>query len=239
MDMVTPHNAAKLEDIAKTVLMPGDPKRSKYIAEHFLDNARLVNDIRGAQGYTGEYKGIPITTMSSGMGIPSMGLYCYELFKLYDVDNIIRVGTVGGISPDVSTRDVIIAETAFTNSNFYEQLNLKGEYIAHADAELLKMARDKAEEKKVRFHSGAVLTMELYYSMQEDIVEYWQSRGALGFEMETACLYAHAEYLNKKALSILTVSNNILTGEELPPEERETKFSDMVQLALDVAIELQ
>lgn len=229
----TPHNGAKKEDIARTVLLPGDPMRSKWIAENFLSDARLVNNIRGAQGYTGLYKGRPVTVMSSGMGISSVGIYAYELFNFYDTVLIIRTGTAGSIQEDVKVKDLIIANGAYTDSRFPEQLGMDKDSLIEPDSESLK--RLEALAGGFRYHIGSVLTEELYYG-QEDIVDKWKAKGVLAFEMEAACLFAYAKQAGKKAAAVFTVSNNILTGEEMDPAIREKALSEMVEIALEAAI---
>ncbi len=241
----TPHNSAAKDDIAKTVIMPGDPMRSKWIAGNFLEDARLVNNVRGVQGYTGTWKGMPVTVMASGMGIPSISIYAYELYNFYDVDLIIRTGTAGSIQPDVKVRDIVIADKAYTNSGFLSQMDLPDGYIPEATKEVLKIAEVAANRSYERMntekqacsavHTGPVLTEELYYSSEEHIVETWAERGVLAFEMEAAALYANAAQAGKNALALFTVSNSILTGEEMPPEERETSLTQMVNTALETA----
>ncbi|MGI6072569.1 MAG: purine-nucleoside phosphorylase [Lachnospiraceae bacterium] len=239
----TPHIAAEKKDIAKVVIMPGDPLRSRWMATHFLENPRLVNDLRGVQGYTGKWNGKDVTVMASGMGIPSMGLYAYELFNFYGVDLIIRTGTAGSIRPDVNVMDVIIADTAPTNSSFLNQLSLPADYIPAADKGTLRKAVTIAEnviakyKGKRNLHVGPVLTQEIYYSMEENIVENWAKKGILAFEMEAAALYANAAQAGKKALSLFTVSNNILDGSEMDPKLRETSLVDMTIIALRTANE--
>lgn len=229
----TPHNSAKKEDIAKTVLMPGDPKRAKWIAETFLESPRLINDIRGIQGYTGAFRGVPVTVMASGIGISSIGIYAYEFYNFYDVDLIIRTGTAGSIREDVKVGDVVIADKAYTNSNFIEHLGFEAGYAPGPDKETLENLVSLSAG--VPSHTGAVLTEDLYYS-QEDIVDYWKGRQVLAFEMEAACLFALAQNAKKKAGAIFTISNNILTGEEMDPEQRERALDTMVKIALEAGI---
>lgn len=229
----TPHNAAKKEEIAKTVIMPGDPKRSKWIAETFLKDAKLVNDIRGIQGYTGSYNGKSVTVMASGMGISSIGIYAYELYNFYDTELIIRTGTAGSIRQDVKVNDIIIADGAFTDSGFLEKLGYEGGYIKNPSGNVLEQMKGFCEGHKV--HTGAVLTEELYYG-QEDIVDFWKEKQVLAFEMETACLFAYAKQADKQAGAIFTVSNNILTGEEMDPRIREKALGEMVEIALECAV---
>ena len=237
----TPHIAASKEDIAKTLLMPGDPLRSRWIAENFLENPRLVNNIRGVQGYTGTWNGNKVTVMASGIGIPAMSLYSYELFRFYDIDSIIRVGTCGSIQQDVNIGDVLIADRAYTDSDFLKHLAMPVDFIPGADGELLKNASFAAEEcfKKSsgnhKFSVGPVLTQELYYNSEDGLIEKWSAAGVQAFEMETAALYANALAANKRALAVFTVSNSILTGEEMDPALRERSLNQMVEIALKAA----
>lgn len=228
----TPHNAATKEELAKTILMPGDPMRSKFIAKNFLENAKLVNNIRSAQGYTGTYKGKKVSVMASGIGIPSISVHLFELFNFYDVDCIIRVGTIGALSQDIKVGDVVIADTSLTDSDFYKHLNLPADYVAHPDATLLEKAKNAAAGMGINATCGKVLTCELYYSMEDGYMDYWAGQGALGIEMESAALYAHADIFNKKSLALFTVSNNILTGEEMDPMLRERNLDAMIEIAL-------
>ena len=221
--------------MANVIIMPGDPMRSKYIAESFLEDAKLVNNVRGVQGYTGTWKGRRISVMSSGMGIPSISIYAYELFNFYNTDAIIRVGTAGSIKEHVKVGEVLFAETAFTNSNFLKNFTLPETYVPKADPELLEKALKIAEEKQVTFHKGSVLTEEIYYSQEEGIVEKWAGRGVDAFEMEAAALYANADQAGKKALALFTISNCILTGEEMDVDIRERALNDMIGIGLDCA----
>ncbi len=237
----TPHIAAGIEDIAPVVLMPGDPKRSKWIAEEFLDNKRLVNDIRGIQGYTGTWNGHPITVMASGVGIPSVSVYAYELFNFYNVDMIIRCGTAGAIQDDINVGDVIVADIAYTDSDFIKHFALPQDYVAKADPEMLAkvvaIGKDEVAKSGGRMVVGPVLTQEIYYSQEPDIIETWQAKGVLGFEMEAAALYANAAQAGKKAFALFTASNNILRAEEMDPKDRETSLRDMIRIALRAATE--
>ena len=238
MNVPTPHNTALKEEIAKVVLMPGDPLRSKYIAEEFLKDAKLVNNVRGVQGYTGTWKDSPVTVMSHGIGIPSVSVYAYELFNFYETEAIIRVGTAGSIQQDVKVGEVLFAETAYTNSNFLRNFSLPKDYVAKADPTLLSLAQEIAKAKQIPFHTGSVLTDEIYYSQEEGIVEKWAERGVAAFEMEAAALYANADQAGKKALSLFTISNCILTGEEMDVKIRERALNEMIEIALDTAWEL-
>lgn len=230
----TPHNEALEGEIAKTVIMPGDPKRSRFIADTFLENVRLVNDVRGVQGYTGTYHGKPVTVMASGMGIPSMGIYAYELFNFYDVDRIIRIGTAGSIKEDLDIGELVLADVAYTNDNFLKQLPFDKDYIPKASKELLTRAEGIAKGNNIKYRIGPVLTQNLYYSYDPELIEKWAQKGVLAFEMETACLYAFAEAAGKQALAVLSISNNILFGSEMDSKKRETSLTDMIQTALEL-----
>ena len=231
----TPHIAATKDQIAKTVLMPGDPIRSKAITDVFLENPVLVNNIRGVQGYTGTYKGKPVTVMASGMGHASIGIYSYELFKFYDVDQIIRVGTMGGVRDDVPPRSIVIGKRSYSNTNFLNFYTLNGNapgYIA-ADEEICNRAVAIAEAGGFDYHVGDILSSDTYYS-NIDEVDICTRLGLLGIEMESAALYLNAQMCDKKALCICTISNNILTGEEIPVEERQSGFMHVARIALEL-----
>ena len=223
----TPHIAAKPGDFAETVLMPGDPLRSKFIAETFLENPVLVNNTRGVQGYTGTYKGKRVSVMASGMGMPSMGIYSYELFNFYDVENIIRIGTAGVIRPDLKVRDIVLGQGACTNSNYADQFELPGTYAPICSYELLKKAIDAAEKLGV-----APVVGNLYSSMG---LSKWQKMGVLAVEMEAAALYMNAARAGKNALAICTISDNPFTGEVTTAEERQKTFTKMMEIALEIA----
>lgn len=242
----TPHIDAKPEDFAKTVLMPGDPLRSKFIAENFLENAKLVNNVRGIQGYTGEYKGKKVSVMASGMGMPSIGIYSYELFNFFDVDNIIRVGSAGGLSEKVKIRDIVIAQGACTNSSYPQSFGINGTIAPIADYNLLETCVNAARKMNLKFEVGNVLSSDVFYN---DDVTYlpkeqqssmqFAKMGALAVEMEAAALYLNAARANKHALALFTVSDHLLTGEATTAIERQTSFTDMMKLALETAIELE
>ncbi|MBE6635353.1 MAG: purine-nucleoside phosphorylase [Ruminococcaceae bacterium] len=235
----TPHIKALPEDFAKTVLMPGDPLRSKFVAETFLEDARLVNNVRGIQGYTGTYKGVPVSVMASGMGIPSIGIYSYELFNFFDVDNIIRIGSAGGLADDVQLRDVIIGMGACTNSSYAEQYNLGGSYAPIASYKMLEMAVAEAKALGVRYQVGNLLSSDVFYHADPKFNEGWYKMGVLGVEMEAAALYMNAAAAGKNALAICTVSDHIMRGEALDSDARQTSFTDMMKIALEVAIKMQ
>ena len=234
--MGTPHNEAAQGAFAKTVLMPGDPLRAKFIAEHFLDGAKLVNNVRGVQGYTGTYRDTPVSVMASGMGMPSMGIYSYELFHTYDVDNIIRVGSVGSISPRLKLRDVVLGQAACTDSNYAAQYNLPGSYAPIASYELLERAVAAGRAQGVDVKVGNILSSDHFYLDDPSSTATWQKMGVLAVEMEAAALYMNAARLGKKALCLLTVSDLPLTGESLPADERQTSFTPLLESALSLAL---
>ena len=231
---MTPHIKAEKGDFAKTVLMPGDPKRAKFVAENFLKDAKLVNDVRGVQGYTGFYKGKRVSVMASGMGMPSIGIYSYELFKFFDVENIIRIGSAGAMNEFVKVRDIVLALGASTDSNFAHQYSLPGTYANVCNYELLEKSVRIAKETGINYHVGNVLSTDVFYS-ELDTLPLWGKMGVLAVEMEAAALYMNAARLNKKALAVLTVSDHLITGENLSSEEREKTFTEMMKLALEVA----
>lgn len=237
--MATPHNTAEKGDFAKTVLMPGDPLRAKYIAETFLENAVLVNNVRGIGGYTGTYKGKRVSVMASGMGQPSIGIYSYELYAFYGVENIIRVGSCGAFDKDLHVRDLIVALGACTNGNYAHQYNLPGTFCPVADYGLLEKAVGLCRERGVRFKVGNILSSDVFYS-EYDRGEAWSKMGVLGVEMESAALYCNAARLGKKALCICTVSDSFAyPEEETTAEERQTTFNDMIGIALETAYEME
>ncbi|MBR6425540.1 MAG: purine-nucleoside phosphorylase [Oscillospiraceae bacterium] len=236
---MTPHNSASREQIAKTVLMPGDPLRAKFIAETFLENPVLVNNVRGVQGHTGTWKGIPVTVMASGMGMPAMGIYSWELFHFYDVENIIRVGTAGSIQDNVNVRDIVIGQGACTNSNYAQIFGFPGSFAPIADYSLLSAAVDTAREHGAAYHVGNLFSSDNFYNGPDyKGNEIARDLGVLAVEMEAAALYANAAAAGKRALCICTVSNHIFRGEDLTPEERETTFGEMIRIALDTAVKM-
>ena len=231
----TPHIAAKEGDFAKTVLMPGDPLRAKFIAETFLTDAVLVNNVRGVNGYTGYYNGKRVSVMASGMGIPSMGIYSYELFNFYDIDNIIRIGTAGSIHPDLKIRNVVLAMGACTDSNYGAQYELPGTFAPIASFELLRKAVKVIEEMgNIGYKVGNVVSSDVFYSDRQTTAA-WQKMGALAIEMESAALYMNAARAGKNALTICTISDGLVTGEVTTAEERQTSFDDMMKIALEIA----
>lgn len=235
MAVPTPHIEAKAGDFAETVLMPGDPLRSKYIAENFLENPVLVNNVRGVQGYTGTYKGKRVSVMASGMGQPSIGIYSYELFNFYGVESIIRIGSCGTYNPDLHVRDLVLAQGACTNGNFASQYNLPGTFCPIADFGLLRKAADECERKGLRFKVGNILSSDIFYNDSGSGME-WAKMNVLGVEMESAALYCNAARAGKKALCICTVSDSFINPEEnTTAEERQTSFTDMMEVALEIA----
>lgn len=234
MKTPTPHINAKLGDFAQTVLMPGDPLRAKFIAENFLENAVLVNNVRGVHGYTGTYKGKRVSVMASGMGMPSIGIYSYELFNFYGVENIIRVGSAGAIQSDLKLRSIVIAMAASYNSVFDKQFELPGTYAPSASYKLLKKAVDVAEERKLDYTVGNILSNDLFYDDAARTMD-WQKMGVLAVEMESAALYMNAARTGKNALCICTISDSLVTGEALDAEERQNTFTQMMELALEIA----
>ncbi len=226
---------AEKENVAKAVLMPGDPLRAKYVAEKFLEDPILFNDVRNMLGYTGTYKGKKISVMGSGMGIPSIGLYAYDLYSFFDVEAIIRIGSAGAIADDVHTRDVVIAMSASTNSNYAVQYNFQGTLAPTANYEMLSHAVDAGKERGANVKVGSVYSSDMFYNADPGLNEKLRQFGILCVEMETAGLYMTAAYLQKKALSILTISDEIFTGAELSVMERQESFDDMMEIALETA----
>ena len=231
----TPHNEAKLGDFAKTVLMPGDPLRAKFIADNFLEDAKLVNNVRGIQGYTGTYKGKPVSVMASGMGMPSMAIYSYELFNFYDVDNIIRVGTAGVVKEDIKVRQVVFGQGACTNSSYQRQYNLPGTYAPICSFNLLEKAVKVARDMGIDPLVGNLYSSDIFYDDAGSLRE-WLKMGVLATEMEAAALYMNAARAGKNALAICTISDNPFTGEATTAEERQNTFTTMMKIALEIAI---
>lgn len=230
----TPHITAKKEDFAETVLMPGDPLRAKFIAETFLENPVLVNNVRGVNGYTGTYKGKRVSVMASGMGMPAIGIYSHELFNFYDVKNIIRVGSAGAVGKDVKVRDIVLGAACCTNSNYSAQFELPGTYAPIASYELLKKAEAAAIEKGITPHVGNIYSSDTFYDPSRPLGK-WQEMGVLAVEMEAAALYMEAAVAGKNALCICTISDNPFTGEACTAEERQTSFTQMMEIALEIA----
>lgn len=233
--MSTPHNGAEKGDIAKTVLMPGDPLRAKYIADTYLKDVKCFNTVRNMFGYTGTYEGKEVSVMGSGMGMPSIGIYSFELYHFYDVDQIIRIGSAGGISDKVKVRDLVIGMGASTNSNFAIQYKLPGTFAPIADFGLLRKAVEIAEEKNIPVAVGNILSSDTFYTDDETANDQWKKMQILCVEMEAAALYMNAARAGKKALCMLTISDHLYTGEALSAEERQTSFHEMMEVALKLA----
>ena len=229
--------AAKKNEIADTVLMPGDPLRAKFIAENYLEHAVCYNQIRGMYGYTGNYKGTPVSVQGSGMGIPSMGIYSYELFHEYDVNNIIRIGTAGSFHENVKVGEIVLALAASTDSNWQHTYHLAGPFSPCADFGLLIKAKEQAEAMGLTYHAGNILSSDVFYEDREDWWNSWAKMGCLAVEMEAAALYMNAARLGKHALCICTISNHFEHEFELTAEEREKQLTDMIELALNTAIQ--
>ncbi len=232
----TPHIHAAPEDFGKTVLMPGDPLRAKFIAENFLEAPRLVNNVRGIHGYTGIYNGVKVSVMASGMGMPSIGIYSYELYNFFGVENILRVGSAGALQKSVKVRDMLLGMGASTNSSYGTQYNLGGSFAPLCSYELLKAAVQACEGIGARYHVGNLLSSDVFYNDNPHFNDKWIEMGVLGVEMEAAALYMNAARAKKRALAICTVSDHILTGESLDAEARQNSFTDMMRVSLNVAV---
>ena len=240
MPIPTPHINAKKEDIAKTVLMPGDPLRAKFIADTFLTDAVLVNNVRGVQGHTGTWKGVPVTVMASGMGMPAIGIYSWELFNFYDVDNIIRIGSAGALQDELQLMDIVAGQGACTNSSYIKQFGLgEGTFAPIADFLLLSKAVEAARAHGVELKVGNILSSDTFYAAEgESKSDMWKRMGVLATEMEAASLYANAAYAHKRALCICTISDHIYRPEELSAEQRQNSFTQMMEIALDTAVKM-
>lgn len=234
----TPHNSAKKGEIAKTVLMPGDPLRARYIAETYLQDAKCFNEVRGMYGYTGTYKGKEVSVMGHGMGIPSIAIYTYELFNFYDVENIIRVGSAGAIQDDVQLKDIVIGMGACTDSAFANHFHLPGTFAPIADFGLLEKAVEKAKEAGIPVKVGNIVSGDVFYSDEAGSSDGWKKMGVLAAEMEAAALYMNAAKAGKRALTMCTVADHIYKGEHLSPMDRQIGFNSMIEIALEVAIDI-
>lgn len=231
----TAHNGAKQGEIAKTVLMPGDPLRAKYIAETYLENPVLVTSVRNMFGYTGTYKGREISVMGGGMGMPSVGIYTYELFHFYGVEQIIRIGSAGALQDGVKLMDVVIGMGACTDSNYAYQYGLPGTFAPIADYGLLAKAVDTAKAQGTHVVVGNILSSDIFYNADTTVNDKWRSMGVLAVEMEAAALYANAAAAGANALTILTISDSMVTGEATDAQERQTSFTQMMEVALSLA----
>ena len=242
----TVHNEAKKEDIAKTVIMPGDPLRAKYIADNFLEDVVCYNNVRNMLGFTGKYKGVRISVQGSGMGIPSMGIYSKELFEGYDVDNIIRIGSAGclfnenasNVANSVKLRDILVAKTVDTDSNYIVTNNVEDKVFPECSEELLSMLNNIAKKEKIEVKCGEIFTSDVFYNSMQNLLEL-SKKDVLGVEMETLALYTNAKIANKNALAIYTVSDNPITGDSISSEEREKGLNKMIKLALELAYECE
>ncbi len=241
----TPHINAKPGDFGKTVLMPGDPLRSQFIAQNFLENPVLVNNVRGVQGYTGTYKGVKVSVMASGMGMPAIGIYSHELYNGYGVENIIRIGSAGSIQENINLYDLVIAQGACTDSNFASQFHLPGTFAPIASYELLRAAIQAAEDAGAVYHVGNVNSSDVFYGDHAGVPEGLDSvyglkkMGVMALEMEAAALYMNAARYGKRALCICTISDHVLKGVETTSQERQTAFTTMMKVALDVAVAME
>ena len=236
--MSTPHNSAEKGAFAKTVLMPGDPLRAKFIAETYLEEPKLVNNVRSIQGYTGTYKGVPVSVMASGMGMPSMAIYSYELFNMYGVENILRVGSAGAVSMELKLRDIVLGQGACTSSSIQDNFGVHGHFAPIADFDLLRCAAQICEERGLRYKAGNLISSDIFYNDDPAFNQPFLNLGALAVEMEAAALYMNAARAGKRALAICTISDHVLTGEATSAEERQTTFNEMMELALEVAVRM-
>lgn len=230
----TPHIDPQGEQIAETILLPGDPLRAKFIAETYFENPRCFNQVRGMLGFTGTYRGKPVSVMGTGMGCPSIGIYSYELIHFFGVKNLVRVGSCGGVQDDLDLYDVVIAQGASTNSSYLTQFNVPGTFAPIASYRLLRAAADAAEKRGQRYHVGNVLSSDMFYNADADALGKWKKLGILAVEMESAALYGNAAAAGVDALGIFTVSDHIYTGEETTAQERQTAFTSMMEIALDI-----
>lgn len=233
--MSTPHNSAEMGDIAKTILLPGDPLRAKYIAENFLEDAVEFNKVRNMFGYTGSYKGAKVSVMGTGMGCASIGIYSYELIHFYGVKNLIRIGSCGGMVPELKLSDLVLAQGASTDTNYAHQFHLPGSYSATASFKLLAEAKKSADENQISNVVGNVLSSDIFYNETEEW-KTWAKMGILAAEMESYALYCNAARAGVNALAMFTVSDSMVTGEEMTAKEREVGFTNMMKVALEVAL---
>ncbi len=234
--MATPHIEANKGDIAETILLPGDPLRAKFIAENFLDNPKCYNKVRGMLGYTGTYKGVPVSVQGTGMGMPSIGIYSHELIAQYGVKNLIRVGSAGSLQEHVLIRDIVLGVAASTNSNYAHHYGLPGNYAACADFGLLLKAQAAADRLGIPVHAGNILSSDVFYDDNPESWKKWAKMGVLAVEMEAAALYMNAARLGAKALTILTMSDSMITEAVTTSEEREKTFTNMMKIALELAL---
>ncbi len=232
--MSTHINAANKGDIAESILLPGDPLRAKFIAENYLTNPKCFNEIRGMLGYTGTYKGVPVSVMGTGMGMPSMGIYSWELITEYDVQNLIRIGTAGSFHEDIKIKDIVIGMSASTDSNYIHAFDVPGTYAPCASWELLSKARDASEKLEIPFKAGNIVSCDVFYEFG-DWWKKWAKMDVMAVEMEAAALYMNAAYNRVNAMAMMTISDHFVTGERCTAEERQESFTDMMELALEIA----
>lgn len=232
--MSTHINAASKGDIAESILLPGDPLRAKFIAENYLTNPKCFNEIRGMLGYTGTYKGVPVSVMGTGMGMPSMGIYSWELITEYDVQNLIRIGTAGSFHEDIKIKDIVIGTAASTDSNYIHAFDVPGNYAPCASWELLSKARDASEKLNIPFKAGNIVSCDVFYEFG-DWWKKWAKMDVMAVEMEAAALYMNAAYNRVNAMAMMTISDHFVTGKRSTAEERQKSFTDMMELALEIA----
>jgi len=241
----TPHINATPADFARTVLMPGDPLRAKFIAENFLTDAKLVNNVRGIQGYTGMYKDVRVSVMASGMGMPSMGIYSYELFNFFGVENIMRIGSAGAMQEHIHLRELVFGLGACTDSNYASQFHLPGTFAPTCSYKMLEAAAESAKELGAVYHVGNIVSSDAFYGDDAGLPDalkgnaLWQKMGVMAVEMEAAALYMNAARAGKNALAICTISDHLLTGKQTTAEERQNTFTQMMEVALETARKLE
>lgn len=232
--MPTPHIEAEEGEIAESILLPGDPLRAKFIAENFLTDVHQFNKVRNMFGYTGNYKGKRVSVMGTGMGMPSIGIYSYELIKFYGVKRLIRVGSAGSIQPHIHVKDIVIAQAASSNSNFSKQFKVRGEIAAISDFALLSAAVTRASELSLPVHVGNIMSSDTFYDFEKGSWKKWAKMGIACLEMEAYALFLTAMSLKVQALTICTVSDSLITGESMPHQDREMALGQMIGLALDI-----
>lgn len=234
--MSTHINAANKNDIAESILLPGDPLRAKFIAENYLQNPVCYNNIRGMLGYTGTYKGVPVSVQGTGMGMPSMGIYSWELITEYGVKNLIRVGTAGSFHKDIKVKDIVVGLAASTDSNYIHAFDVPGNYAPCASYQLLMKLTETSKKTGIPIKAGNIVSCDVFYETQENWWKRWASMGVMAVEMEAAALYMNAAYNDANALAIMTISDHFVTGEKASADEREKNFTEMMKLALETAI---
>ncbi len=234
--VMSTHIEARKNDIAESILLPGDPLRAKFIAENFLDSPKCYNNIRGMLGYTGTYRGVPVSVQGTGMGMPSMGIYSWELITEYGVENLIRIGTAGSFHEDVRIRDIVVGIAASTDSNYIHAFDVPGNYAPCASYKLLDTVSQLSLELEIPFKAGNIVSCDVFYELKENWWKRWASMNVLAVEMEAAALYMNAAYNRVNALAIMTVSDHFVTGEKASARERQEDFTAMMRLALAAAI---